>query len=237
MSFIKKTLDFNDVDYMGNYKLTSLFSTLAALATINGAEIGLWNDGMRKQYGWVVAKQTMKLEEPIRVDDTIEISTAVDKGTMVTFPRNYYIRKDGRLVGTIASVWTLLDLEKRSIVAPKRIGLTVPDIKCDLPLDAPKAIKEDMEMELVSQRKVMYSDLDVNQHMNNARYLEWACDLVALDMFESKYIKELSIHYRKEIKPGALVDLFLGKNDDKYIIKGIAENEMAFILEMVFDNR
>lgn len=237
MTFIKKTLDFNDVDYMGNYKLTSLFSTLAWLATKNALEIGMWNNEMRKQYGWVVAKQTMKLKEPIRADDSIEIETSVDKGTFVTFPRNYYIKKENELVGTIASVWTLIDLEKRSIVAPKRVGLNVPDIKCQIPLETPKTIKEDIEMELVSQRKVMYSDLDVNQHMNNARYLEWACDLVDLDFYKTKYIKELSINYRKEIKPASLVDLYVGKNADKYIIKGVVENEMAFIAEMLFDNR
>ena len=104
-------------------------------------------------------------------------------------------------------------------------------------METPKTIKEDIEMELVSQRKVMYSDLDVNQHMNNARYLEWACDLVDLDFYKTKYIKELSINYRKEIKPASLVDLYVGKNADKYIIKGVVENEMAFIVEMLFDNR
>ena len=192
---------------------------------------------MRKQYGWVVAKQTMKLEEPIRVDDTIEISTAVDKGTMVTFPRNYYIRKEDKLVGTISAIWTLIDIEKRNIVAPRRVGLIVPDIKCELPLDTPKTVKEDMELELVSQRKVMYSDLDVNQHMNNARYLEWACDLIDIDLYRDHYIKEVSINYKKEIKPASIVNLFLGRNTDKFIIKGVVEEEVAFILELFFCKR
>lgn len=237
MTIIRKKLDFNDVDYAGNYKLTALFSTLAMLATKNAIEIGMWNEDMRTQYGWVVAKQTMKLEEPIRVDDVIEISTCVDKGSFVAFPRNYYIKKEERLVGTISAIWTLIDIEKRNIVAPKRVGLIVPDIKCEMPLDTPKTVKEDIELELICQRKVMYSDLDVNQHMNNARYLEWACDLIDLDLYKDHYIKEVSINYKKEIKPAAYVNLFIGKNADKFIIKGESEDEIAFILELFFCKR
>lgn len=237
MAIFKEKLNFNHVDYSGNYKLSTLFTTLATLATQNAMEIGMWNEDMRSSYGWVVAKQTMKLEEPIRVDDCIEITTCIDKGSFVTFPRNYYIKKEERIVGTVSAIWTLIDIEKRNIVAPKRVGLVVPDIKCDMPLDTPKTVKEDIELELVSQRKVMYSDLDVNQHMNNARYLEWACDLIDLDLYREYYIKEASINYKKEIKPASIVNLYIGKNTDRFIIKGVVEEETAFILELFFCKR
>lgn len=237
MTFVKKKLQYEDVDYIGNYKLSSLFATLTSLATENASEIGLWSEEMKEDYGWVVAKQTMVLDEPIMINDIIEISTQIDKGTFVTFPRNYYIRKDNRLVGKIAAIWTLIDLKKRSIVAPKRLGLTVPDLKCDMPLDTPKNIHEDVDFELVSHRQVLYSDLDVNQHMNNTRYLEWACDLLDVDIYKEKYIKEVSVNYKKEIKPLALVDLYLGKDNDRFVVKGTVEGETSFIIELFFENR
>ena len=33
-------------------------------------------------------------------------------------------------------------------------------------------------------REVLYSDVDLNKHMNNARYLEWVMDLLPEDIKE-----------------------------------------------------
>lgn len=237
MTLIKKKLNYEDVDFMGVYKLSSLFATLTSLATNNAKEIGMWNEEIKDTHGWVVAKQTMVLDEPIMINDEIELYTYADKGTFVTFPRYYFIKKNDKVVGRISAIWTLIDLKKRTIVPPKRLGLTPPQLKVEEALDTPKTISDDVEMKLVSQRKVLYSDLDVNQHMNNTRYLEWAADLLDIDLFKDSYIKEVSINYRKEIKPASLVSLYIGKNSDKYIIKGEVEGEMAFILEFIFDKR
>lgn len=237
ITILTKEIQYGDVDYMGNYKISHLFQNLTDLATQDAIKLGLWSIDLMNQYGWIVAKQSMKLDEPIGLGDTIEISTYADKGTFVTFPRYYLIKKNEKIIGKISSIWTLLDLQKRSIVAPKRVGLNVPLTKNEVQLDLPKNIHEDIELKHVCQRKVLYSDVDTNKHMNNTRYLEWAFDLLDIDIFEKQYVKELSINYKKEIKPQALVDLYLGHDQNRYIIKGKVSNDDAFIIEFCFQKR
>ena len=36
----------------------------------------------------------------------------------------------------------------------------------------------------------MYSDIDLNKHMNNARYLEWVMDLLPQNVLEKNILLE-----------------------------------------------
>lgn len=232
MTSIRKKIDFNEVDFTKKYKISSLFSTLALIATQNAIEIGMWNDDMNQSYGWVLAKQSLILDEPICLNDEIDISTCVDKGSFVVFPRNYYIKKDHKLIGTVSSLWTLIDIKKRTIVSPKRLGLHIPDIKCDYPLQSPITIKENRDFQFVCQRQVMYSDVDTNLHMNNARYLQWACDLIDFSYYEKNYINKVNINYKKEIPPLSTVDLYLCKEDHCFVVKGCVQENTMFLVEI-----
>lgn len=89
-------------------------------------KIGVWNQAMMSQYGWVVAKQYLHLDEPIRYHDEIELSTTISKGSFVSFPRYYYIKKNQKVIGTCSSVWTLLDIQKEEWYHHKRLVLFFP---------------------------------------------------------------------------------------------------------------
>ena len=45
---------------------------------------------------------------------------------------------------------------------------------------------------------VSYSDLDVNGHMNNTRYLDWACDLLPSAFHRDHPLKAATICYMTE---------------------------------------
>jgi acyl-ACP thioesterase len=82
---------------------------------------------------------------------------------------------------------------------------------------------------------VLYSDIDTNGHMNNCRYIEWALDLIDLDVFKNKSIQYLAINYLKEIQPLKMVKLYLYKEHTLYIIKGSADDEDKFLMEVIFE--
>ena len=236
MSKQNKKIEICEVDFANHYKIYHMFTTFAELATENGAKVGLWNDQMKGKYGWVIAKQTLKLNEPIRVDDVVEFSTIIDNGSSAIFPRYYFIKKDGKEVANCSAVWTLLDLEKRRIVIPRREGLTVPVVNHDIKLDTPKNIEYDFELSHMMTRQVLYSDVDLNRHMNNARYIEWALDLIDLDIHKDHFINEVTIHYKKEILPLAHVELFMGHNGNRYVVEGRnKQDEVHFLIEIHFE--
>jgi acyl-ACP thioesterase len=235
MLTINKQITYSDVDYTGKIKMSSLFELLAHLATQDAINLGMWNIEMMNQYGWVVSKQSLNLKDTIYLNDNIEITTYIGKGSLVIFPRYYIIKKNNKIVGEVSSIWTLIDLKNRRITAPKRIGLHIPEVEYDYQLEKPKTIDNDEAMVLVNERQVLYSDIDTNGHMNNCRYIEWALDLIDLDVFKNKSIQYLAINYLKEIQPLKMVKLYLYKEHNLYIIKGSADDEDKFLMEVIFE--
>ena len=65
--------------------------------------------------------------------------------------------------------------------------------KCQIPykytINNYNEIFNDVELSYVMNRTVLYSDIDVNQHLNNSRYFEWAFDAIPVEFFKDIYIK------------------------------------------------
>ena len=68
-------IEYQNVDYYGEYKYADLLSKLSNLATKNAIEIGLWNESFNGKYGWVLVKQTVKLIRPLIVGENLTVST------------------------------------------------------------------------------------------------------------------------------------------------------------------
>ena len=93
--------------------------------------------------------------------------------------------------GTTA--WPLLDSKS---LRPKILTQLYPELKLfdtkDALLDLASKITSESEMELVYSKKIGYSDIDLNQHTNNAKYIE-----LMFDCFEQNFHKE---HWVKSIR-------------------------------------
>lgn len=68
-------IEYQNVDYYGEYKYSDLLSKLSNLATKNAIEIGLWNESFNGKYGWVLVKQTVKLKRPLLIGEKLTVST------------------------------------------------------------------------------------------------------------------------------------------------------------------
>lgn len=227
-SSIEYEVEYQDVDYQGCYKYGELVSSFANIATRNASEIGLWNDELKDKYGWVLVKQSIELIRPIKLGEQLKIVTRAKGDRRIQFYRTYDLYVDNELIGGAFSIWTLIDIENRRIVRPNKVGIEA--IECeeyDSYLANIKDIKE-IDINKVTSRKVVYSDLDVNKHMNNARYLEWVMDLINEQSDNFVQVKEMTMHYRKELAYNSLVDLYYGSNDKDFKVSFKIEDEVCF---------
>ena len=236
---LNKIIDYNDVDYTGVMRLSRIFEIFGNIATIGAIELGLWSLDMMENYGWIVSKQTLHLNTPINIDDDIKFTTKIGKPSMVIYPRYYFIEKEGEIIGECSSLWTMIDLKKRRIMAPKRMGIMMKNVEDEDygNLDRPETIEDDENMTYVGSRQVLYSDVDTNKHMNNTRYIDWVLDLLDFDVFLENFIDEISINYVKEIPPLKEVDLYMIDKDHYKVIKGAVEGETSFLIKLHFKKK
>ena len=107
--------------------------------------------------------------------------------------------------------------KKRRITRPEKAGITIPQIvPYKYSIDTFHKIKEGLELSFIMERTVLYSDVDVNQHLNNSRYIEWAFDVLPFEFFENNYFKKISIIFKKEMMPGTTAKIYR-YIDDNYI--------------------
>ncbi len=229
----KRVILSDDVDFLGNMKLNRIFQIFSVLATTHAQKIGMWSEEIAMNYAWIVSKQRLEMTSPIRLGDEVEFVTVVQNGSQAIFPRYYYIKRQGEIIASCSSIWTMLDIHKRRIVAPKRIGIDIPKVEHDYMLEQPPTIEEE-NLDFVTQRQVLYSDIDMNYHMNNTRYIEWCLDLLPIDFFQNQFIKDIAVMYMKEIRPNECVSLYMKKDSEYYVVEGRDETDTkCFVVKIV----
>ena len=78
-----------------------------------------------------------------------------------------------------------------------------------------------------------YSDIDINGHVNNARYTNFVLD--ALNPGEEGSVKTLQIDYRHEALPGEPLAVHTRIEDDRALFKGVRpDGNSAFACAIEF---
>jgi acyl-ACP thioesterase len=96
----------------------------------------------------------------------------------------------------------------------------------DEPVDAekllPKArIARDAEMREVGKRRISYSDIDYNMHMNNTHYPDMLCDYLPLADVER--IRGISLSYLHEAAYGDRISVWGVKRESGYLFRTFNE--------------
>ena len=65
-------------------------------------------------------------------------------------------------------------------------------------MNKPKRVDYRGENEPTYTHKIVVSDIDMNQHVNSMKYLQWAIDTLSLNEIMNKKINRLDINYLRE---------------------------------------
>jgi acyl-ACP thioesterase len=222
---------FDDCDFSGRMRIDRLFAHLGDLAIKDAINTGLYREDMYGRYGWIVSKQTFCFYDELCHDDDIVLITDVCKPSAVIFPRYFTIKKGEKVVAEGFSSWTLVDLTTRRIVRVKSAGITIPEVTETM--TPPERLKS-LHNPVTDHYQVVYSDLDMNGHMNNTQYLRVAYDLIGKGYLKTHRLTKLSINYEKEVPADAHLDIAMKEEQDHFYFEGFVE-ESCFLLEMSFE--
>ncbi len=230
-------INYQHVDYTRIMKLSHLLDELANVATSHAMLLEVWSKELLEDYGWIVSKMHLEINEPLSTGN-YELLTYPGIASKVIFPRYYQILKDDQVIMKASSIWTLLDLKRRRITMPQRVGIDFPNItEVKEEIKIAQEINQDIPYVLKEERIVRYSDVDTNQHMNNARYLEWACDLMDYTVFKNQFVHIIDIFFKHEIAPNETVKLYMYQDKDIYYFKGMVNEIDCFEIRLVMKNK
>ena len=121
---------------------------------------------------WAVTRHRVEITRLPTIGETIRVETWPMPPTKVAFPRSIIAYDEaGKEIFRSISLWVLMDLEKRSMIVPGKSGIALPGTLRGDELTVPGSLAYHL-MGSRESRRVRYTDLDRNGHMNNTRYLE-----------------------------------------------------------------
>lgn len=193
------------VDENAQMTVSCLFRILQEMSNKHASLLGAgWYQLRERGYFWVITKIQLKINRLPKWEEEVTLRSWVKKSNAATSPRDYeMVDADGNVLVAGSSIWAILDIanshpqhmqmfdgcflpQERNAIdqKPKKIGpLTLPEV--------PVICKE-----------VVPSDIDMNRHVNNAHYIQWAFDAVSHEFRKTHRITDVTVNFISQAKLG-----------------------------------
>jgi acyl-ACP thioesterase len=203
----------------GKLNLYSLFDYMQDIASDHAISLGFGRDDlMRDNHFWVLSRMYAVINIWPVWEDSIIIKTWHNGTDKLFALRNYEVYyPDGRHIASGTSSWLILDSNTKKIQRPDTaLAQFNYNLKNDnSPLRyATKIEPAGEDGQLSPKFRVKVSDLDVNLHTNNVRYLKWVNDNYDLDFIMNNDPQSAEINYLAE-----------SRFNEEIMIRTSAENE------------
>ncbi len=224
-------LRWMDFDQYGRLQPSSALDIFQDAATIQAEDMGIGRDAMvSRGVFWAVVRIKLEIVKPPAQCQVVTVRTWPHTPTRFSFLRDFTMRDaSGDLLVKAMSEWVLMDIESRSFASVMDYydGPTDFDEARAFEKKPRKIARFDEGNLPVVEIVPRYSDIDVNGHVNNARYANYVID--ALDPGEQGAIKTLQIDYRHEVLPGVPLAMHTLVEEGRVLSKGVNEQgETAF---------
>ncbi len=195
---------------------------------------GLPLEWLRDEKGlaFILGALSLNIYSPLHAYEDVEVHTWCKEAKGYIFNRYFDITRQGELIAEASSTWVLIDINSKNMVRASAYDFFDGCFYYDEPVDPekllPKArISKDAEMIEVGKRRISYSDIDYNMHMNNTHYPDMICDYLdeMTDPNTAYTVSQLSLSYLKESRLGATLTITRSEPDDRGLIAVRTLNE------------
>ena len=232
-------IDSRDVDGRGYCKAGPLLGHLQEAATQAAEHGGFTREKIMERYGafWMLTRVWYRLERPLGWGERLTIRTWHRGGRAATMYRDYDLFVDGKPVGECVSVWVLARTQDRKILRLDGVEELQGTSGGEL-CKAKKLTKLRLPqgMQPAGRRRMQYSDTDINGHVNNCRYADFACDALEMQRLEKdRFLAQMQIGYLAECRPGEELELLLGQEEGACFVQGVdEEGKSRFEASLIF---
>ncbi|XP_022729932.1 palmitoyl-acyl carrier protein thioesterase, chloroplastic-like [Durio zibethinus] len=194
--------------------IDTLMNHLQETALNHCRSAGLLGDGFgstpemcKKNLIWVVTRMQVVVDRYPTWGDVVQVDTWVSASGKNGMRRDWLVSdsKTGEILTRASSVWVMMNkLTRRLSKIPEEVrGEIEPHFMNSDPVvteDSRKLVKlDDSTSEYVRKGLApRWSDLDVNQHVNNVKYIGWIFESAPLPVLETHELSAMTLEYRRE---------------------------------------
>src|SRR6056297_2256311 len=216
-----------DVDFSSKVSLSNVCNLFQESAWRHATEHNLgYHDLIKENKAWVLSSLKIHINQLPVWEDRVELMTWARNTDRLFAYRDFEIYKEGfdKPVVSATSAWLIVDIQTKRPQRMQRFSDLMPLLKDKHAIaNSTEKIPPVEEFQDYHEKIPAYSDLDVNHHVNNVKYVEWILDLFSLEFQNSHQIKEFEINYRNEVGYNELVKLETQSYSapNSFIIQGV----------------
>ena len=211
-----------------------LLQAFQDVATLHADHLGFGWDALNADKKlWVVSKIAVDVVRPVRLHDNVVVSTWPAAPNKFFADRHYQIcLEDGTVLVNALSRWVIIDFDTRKMANPMLVSQKYYDGEY---LDrstgvnfASKKVIVDENFAFSYEKVVRWTDLDLNRHVNNANYVDFALDTLDEGCLFGKYTSNFELTYHGESRLGDKIQLFSSNIDGEHKVVGQKEGTNCF---------
>ena len=216
------TTRWHDTDAERRMRPSALLVYMQETSNRHVASTGMSLDELRDQKGlaFILSKIRISIIRHLSAfeDITVETFTCPSKGYASV--RCFRVLSGEEVVAEADTTWALVDIKDKKLCLTEEAGYNLEEEE-PLSIDAPTRTRmpKGLEAEAVGQRRIVYSDLDYNMHMNNTRYPDMLCDFLPLEKIGS--IKSMTLSYLREAAYDDLLTVERAEKDGDYYFRTV----------------
>lgn len=222
-----------DTDRACRLKPSSFMDLAQELANVHAQKLGFGYDDLQKtRTVWVLSRMHMHFDRYPQWREDVVLNTWHKGPERLFYLRDFQMTdKDGNILAAATTSWLVLNVDTRRI--SRDAGILDKGTAC-----MEDAIEHSCEkilmpkecpQEKVGEHVVAYSDVDMNGHTNNARYIVWAMDAMNYGFIVDNPVRDVKINFNSETRPGELVELYRADAGGNVYIEGRCGGRSAFI--------
>lgn len=163
---------------------------------------------LNNDLSFVVSRTAFKVYSPLKKYDRFTVSTWATEGRSAAFMRNYRIMCEGKTAVECVMTWALLNTKEHRLLKGSEFDVSSYGCGELLDLDMPTRLRVEKDAVLTKcfEKKVCYSDIDQNMHMNNVKYFDMLFDCIP--ECENMALTSCVINYIKEAAYGKIIEVY-----------------------------
>lgn len=222
-------VDSRDVDLFNQCRPSAVLGLMQEAATQAALALGASGPEIKEKYNclWMVTRNWAELDAPLRWNDEIVIKTWHRGASGASSYRDFDLYRDGRPIGQGTSVWVMVEADSRKLFRMKQLaefqGTDGGELNKAVRL---RGIRLPEQFDCRTRRDMHYSDTDINGHINNMHYADFACDSLHLEEAgRGKFVRSFQVDYLSECQAGETlwVDTAAGE-DGALLARGVGED-------------
>ncbi len=201
ISYPLSSCDFNEAGVLNPYVLLKCLEDIA-VKNASDNHFGV-EEVLDQNVAWVLLKYAMEFNDYPQNIQGLIVETESRGVNRLFATRDFIIKDDtGQQLGRATSTWTVIDMKSKRMLNPQEVFVgCLPAIEKrpdDLKYAKIPAVGESAH---AMPFDVQPADIDLNQHVNNCSYINWAFAGLAEEWKLGKKLQRLDINYKKEVLP------------------------------------